>query len=123
MVLLLWTLYVIYVSCLSCFLVYSLQPCGYLLGKGWSLGLLVCDVFLCFVTSQCGVLVQVSYLIVLIPNMFLLTCFEVIGVTINDIFDRVFGRSSSEQHDIIRVSINLICVSFQSTCTASSIYL
>ena len=33
-----------YVSCLSCFLVCSLQPCGHLLGKGWPLGSLVCNV-------------------------------------------------------------------------------
>ena len=35
-VLLLWTLFVIYVSCLSLLycLVCSLQPCGHLLGKG-----------------------------------------------------------------------------------------
>ena len=39
---------VIYFSCLSCFLVCSLQPCGHLLGKGLPLGSLVCDVFLCF---------------------------------------------------------------------------
>ena len=38
----------LYVSCLSCCLVCSLQPCGHLLGKGWPLGSLVCDVFLCF---------------------------------------------------------------------------
>ena len=30
---------------LSCLL---LQPCGHLLGKGYPLGSLVCDVFLCF---------------------------------------------------------------------------
>ena len=30
---------------LSCM---SLQPCGHLLGKGWSLSSLVCDVFLCY---------------------------------------------------------------------------
>ena len=49
-VLLLWILFVIYVSCLSllCCLVCSLQPSGHLLGKGWPLGSLVCDVFLCF---------------------------------------------------------------------------
>ena len=52
-----------------------------------------------FVTFQCGVLGQVWYLIVSIPDIFLLTYFEVIGVTINDIFDRIFGRSSSDQHD------------------------
>ena len=42
---------VIYVSCVSSsyYLVCSLQPCGYLLGKGRSLGSLVYDVFfLCF---------------------------------------------------------------------------
>ena len=44
----LWILYVIYVSCLSCWVVCSLQPCGYLLGKGWPLGTPVYDVFLCF---------------------------------------------------------------------------
>ena len=33
-VLLLWNLFVICVSCLSCCLVCSLQPCGHLLGKG-----------------------------------------------------------------------------------------
>ena len=32
----------------SCFLVCSLQPCGHLLGKGWPLGFLVCDVFCVF---------------------------------------------------------------------------
>ena len=41
-------LFVIYVSCLSCCLVCSSQPYGHLLGKGWPLGFLVCDVFLCF---------------------------------------------------------------------------
>ena len=40
--------FVIYVLCLSYFLVCSLQTCGHLLGKGWPLGSLVCDVFLCF---------------------------------------------------------------------------
>ena len=44
----LWIIFVIYVSCLSCFLVCSLQPCGHLLGKDLSLGPLVFDVFLCF---------------------------------------------------------------------------
>ena len=33
-VLLLWIIFVVYVSCLSCFRVCSLQPCGHLLGKG-----------------------------------------------------------------------------------------
>ena len=33
-VLLLWISFVIYVLCLSCLLVFSLQPCGHLLGKG-----------------------------------------------------------------------------------------
>ena len=47
---LLWFLFVIYASCLSllCCLACSLQPCDHLLGKGWPLGSLVCDVFLCF---------------------------------------------------------------------------
>ena len=37
-VLLLWIIFVIYVSCLSCCLVCSMQPCGHLLGKGEALG-------------------------------------------------------------------------------------
>ena len=44
----LWILYVICVSCRSCCSVCSLQPCDHLLWKSWSLGFLVCDVFLCF---------------------------------------------------------------------------
>ena len=47
-VLLLLIILVIYASCLSCFLVCSLQPCGHLLRKGSPLGSLVCDVFLRF---------------------------------------------------------------------------
>ena len=42
-----YLIFVIYVLCLSCSLVFSLQPCGHLLGKGWPLGLLVCEVLLC----------------------------------------------------------------------------
>ena len=58
--------FVIYVSCLSmlCYLVCSVQPCVHLLGKGWPLGSLVCDVFLWFVTFPYGVPGQVWYLIV-----------------------------------------------------------
>ena len=59
--LLLWILFVIYVSCLSCCLVWSLQPCGHLLGNGWPL-----------VTFPCGVPVQMWYLIVSIPDLCLL---------------------------------------------------
>ena len=47
-VLLLWIIFVIYVLCLSCFLVCSLQPCCHLLGKGQPLGSLVCDALVCF---------------------------------------------------------------------------
>ena len=44
----------IYVSCLSRFLVCSLQSCDHLLGKGLPLGsLLKCVIFLCFVTVWC----------------------------------------------------------------------
>ena len=38
----------IYVLCISCFLVCSLQPCGHLPGKGWPLISFVCNVFLWF---------------------------------------------------------------------------
>ena len=70
-----WVFFVIYVSCLSCFLVCSLKSSGHLLGKGWPLGSLVCDVFLCFVTFPCGVLGQVWYLIVSISDLYLFSYF------------------------------------------------
>ena len=76
-VLLLRILFVMYVSCLSCCLVCSLQPCGHLLGKGWPLGVLVCDVFLCFVTFPCGALGQVWCLIVSITDLCLLPYFPI----------------------------------------------
>ena len=52
-VLFMWILFVIYVSrltllyCQAC----SLQPCDQLLGKGWPLGSLVCDVSLCIIVT------------------------------------------------------------------------
>ena len=67
---------VIYVSCMPCFLVCSLQTCGHLLGKGWPLGSIVCDVFLYFVTFPCGVLGQMWYLIVSISDICLLPYFN-----------------------------------------------
>ena len=42
--------FVIDVLCLSCFLVCSLQPCGYLLGKGWPLSSLACYVLMFFLS-------------------------------------------------------------------------
>ena len=49
--------------------------CGHLLGKGYPIGSLVCDVLCVFVTLPCGVLGQVWYLIVLIPNICLIPYF------------------------------------------------
>ena len=40
--------FVIYVSCLACFIFCSLQPCCHLLGRGWPLGSLVYGGLLCF---------------------------------------------------------------------------
>ena len=66
-VLLLWIFLWICILCLSASF---LQPCGHLLGKGWPLGCLVCDVFLFFfVTFPYGVLDQVWYLTVSIPDI------------------------------------------------------
>ena len=64
-VLILWIIFVIYDSCLSCFLVCSLLLVGYLLGNGRPLGSLACGVLLCvFVTFTYGALGQVWCLIV-----------------------------------------------------------
>ena len=69
--LLLWSLLLIaFRICLSNYL--FLAALDHLLGKGLPLGSFVCDVFLCFVTFPYGVLGQVWYLIVLIPNLCLL---------------------------------------------------
>ena len=67
-VLLLWIflLFVFVFVILSCLF---LQPCGRLLKRGWPLGSLVCDVFLCFVTFPYGVLGHVWYLIISIPDL------------------------------------------------------
>ena len=46
----------------------SLLPCGHLLGRADLLAL-DCDVKLCFVTFQYGILGQVWYLIVSIPDL------------------------------------------------------
>ena len=65
--------------CYLCFVSYclvcSLQPSGHLLGKGWPLGSLVCDVFMRFVTFPNGGLCQVRYLIVWIPDLYLFSYF------------------------------------------------
>ena len=68
-VLLLWNIFVNYVSCLSRFLVCSLQPCGHLLV------LLSVMVSCVFVTFPCGILGYVWYLIVSVPDLCLLTYF------------------------------------------------
>ena len=62
-------LFILYLSLQYC-LVSVLQPCGHMLGL---LGSPVCNVFLCFITFPCGILGQVLYLIVLIPDFCLIT--------------------------------------------------
>ena len=65
------------VSCLSCYLVvYLLQSCGHLLGKGRPLGSLVCGYSLCFITSQWGVLGQMWYLSVSVADLCILSYFK-----------------------------------------------
>ena len=60
---------VIYVClCLLCFRICSLLPCGHLLGKG-----LIVMSNCAFVIFQCGILGQVWYLIVSIPDLCLLS--------------------------------------------------
>ena len=67
--------FVICVSCLSRCLVCSLQPCGHLM-EGADLFALLCVMFSCvFVAFPYGVLCQVWYLMVLIPDLCLLPYF------------------------------------------------
>ena len=77
LLLLLWIFFVTYVSCLSCYLVvYLLQSCGHLLGKGWPLGSLVCGDLLCFITSRWGVLGQMWYLSASVADLCILSYFK-----------------------------------------------
>ena len=78
--------FVIYVSpeSLLYYLVCSLQPCGYLLEKGFAL---LCVMFPCvFVTFPYGGLGQVWFLIVSIPDLCLLY------------FYRFYGNKNSNQN-------------------------
>ena len=63
---------IIYVLCLSCFRVCLLLPCGHLKGRDDLLAL-VCDVYFDFVTFPFGILGQMWYLIVSIPDVFCLS--------------------------------------------------
>ena len=75
--------YLFFVSyCLVC----SLQSRGHLLGKDWPLGSLVCDVFSLFVTFSYGVLGQVWYLIVWIPDLCLIPTLINIGLIYRALF-------------------------------------
>ena len=69
-VLLLRIICVIYVLCSSCFRICSLLPSGHLLGNGLFV-MSNCD----FVTFPCGILGEVWYLIVLIPDLCRLSYF------------------------------------------------
>ena len=71
----LWIICVIYVLCLSCFRICSLVPCGHLLGKDWPLGSRLRCLTVFFVTFPCGILSQVWYLIVPIPDLWKLSYF------------------------------------------------
>ena len=64
--------------CLSHCLVCSLQPCGHLLGRADLLVLLYMMLSCVFVIFPYGVLGQVWYLMVLIPDIFLVTHFKTI---------------------------------------------
>ena len=66
-VLLLWIIYVIYSLSFPCFRVCSSLPCGHLKGNGWPLDS-CCDVYCDFVTLPVGILGQMWYLVVSIPD-------------------------------------------------------
>ena len=68
--------FVFFLSCVCCAFVYVclLAPCGRLLGAG--LLALVCGVSLCVCHFHIGILGQVWYLIVSIPDLCILTYFK-----------------------------------------------
>ena len=91
MVLLLWINFVIYASCLSCFLVCLLQPRGHLLGNGLPLGLLVCEAFCVLSISHVVPLVRR----ILIYDLCLLTFFHLATQCVQSIpDDHAFVRAS-----------------------------
>ena len=104
--LLLWILFVIYVSCLSYCLDCSLQPCGHLLGNGWPL-----------VTFPCGVPVQMWYLIVSIPDLCLLLTLKH-GVPL--VVTRFLHQSNSDLVAILYVNM-LIATSLLPTIHEQSL--
>ena len=61
----------IFQCCLYHCHVCSLQPCDHLLGKGWSLGSLVCDFLLCFCHVWC------------LGSVVVLTCFNSLSFLVN----------------------------------------
>ena len=91
---------------MSCFLVCSLEPYGHLLGNGWPLGSLVCDVFLCFGTFLCEVLGQVWYLIVSIPDLCLLTYFYINCFTISN--NMVFNCNEARSQKYRQLSTRVV---------------
>ena len=81
---------------LSC----SLKPCGHLLRKGWPLGSLVCDFFLCFVTFPYDVLDQVWYLIVSISDLCPFPYFDIYKRCCNDRNCIMYSVQKVIDHDI-----------------------
>ena len=65
---------VIYVLCLSCCCVCSVLPCGHMKGKAYLLAL-VCGVYCDFVTFPFGIMGQLQYFIVSIPDSCCLSYF------------------------------------------------
>ena len=83
-------------SCLSCFLVCSLQPCGHLLGRT---DLLYIMFYCVCVTFPCGVLGQVLYLIVSIPDRCLITYFDQqngLGIIVHSYFGKSAAKPTSQ---------------------------
>ena len=80
-VLLLWIFWwFLFLSCVCCAFVRvcSYVPCGHLLGKGWPLGPRCGVLWVCY--FPIGILVEVWYLIVSIPDLCTLTYFDGIKI-------------------------------------------
>ena len=93
--------YVICVSCMSCCLVCSLQPCGHLLGKGSSCA---------FVTFPYDVLGQVWYLIGSIPAICLISYYVYHSTHL------VHPASRNNVHAHVRVCVLFYAAIIQHKC-------